>query len=69
MCEKSSVLIHSVIHSGDLYSASSRHYYSEALRAQSQTKKKDSLWILGAVDLLCQLVPRTFMTDAPAGGR
>jgi len=33
--------IHSFIHSGDLYSASSRHYYSEALAAQSQPKKKD----------------------------
>src|SRR6218665_399612 len=33
--------IHSFIHSGDLYSASSRDYYSEALRAQSRTKKKD----------------------------
>src|SRR6218665_92691 len=29
------------IHSGDLYRASSRHYYSEALPAQSQPKKKD----------------------------
>jgi len=34
-------VIHSFIHSGDLYSASSRHYYSEALPAQSQPKKKD----------------------------
>jgi len=31
----------SFIHSGDLYSASSRDYYSEALPAQSRTKKKD----------------------------
>jgi len=29
------------IHSGDLYSASSRDYYSEALTAQSRTKKKE----------------------------
>src|SRR6218665_1316241 len=35
------VFIHSFIHSGDLYSASSRDYYSEALPAQSRTKKKD----------------------------
>src|SRR6218665_2668446 len=33
--------IHSFIHSGDLYSAYSRDYYSEALPAQSRTKKKD----------------------------
>ena len=33
--------MHSFIHSGDLYSASSRDYYSEALPAQSRTKKKD----------------------------
>jgi len=33
--------IYSFIHSGDLYSASSRHYYSEALPAQSRPKKKD----------------------------
>jgi len=34
--------IHSYIHSGDLYSASSsRDYYSEVLPAQSRTKKKD----------------------------
>src|SRR6218665_371445 len=32
--------IHSFIHSGDLYSASSRGYYSEALPAQPRTKKK-----------------------------
>ena len=31
--------IHSIIHSGDLYSTSSRDYYSEALQAQSRTKK------------------------------
>src|SRR6218665_2312114 len=31
----------SFIHSGDLYSASSTDYYSEALPAQSRTKKKD----------------------------
>ena len=31
----------SLIHSGDLYSAFSRDYYSEALPAQSRTKKKD----------------------------
>jgi len=31
----------SFIHSGDLYSASSRNYYSEALPSKSQTKKKD----------------------------
>jgi len=31
----------SFIHSGDLYSASSRHYYPEALPAQSCSKKKD----------------------------
>src|SRR6218665_753492 len=30
--------IHSFIHSGDLYSASSRDYYSEALPAQPRTK-------------------------------
>ena len=29
----------SFIHSGDLYSASSRDYYSEALPAQPRTKK------------------------------
>ena len=34
-------VIHSFIHSGDLYSASSRDYYSEALPAQPRTKKKD----------------------------
>src|SRR6218665_1010337 len=33
--------MHSFIHSGDLYSASSRDYYSEVLPAQPQTKKKD----------------------------
>jgi len=32
---------YSVIHSGDLYSASSRDYYSEALPAQSRAYKKD----------------------------
>jgi len=35
------LIIDSFIHSGDLYSASSRHYYSEALPAQSRPKKKD----------------------------
>ena len=35
------IIIHSFIHSGDLYSASSRDYYSEALAAQPRTKKKD----------------------------
>src|SRR6218665_377491 len=34
--------IHSFIHSGDLYSASSRDYYSEALPAQSRTKRRTS---------------------------
>src|SRR6218665_1199381 len=34
-------LLSSFIHSGDLYSASSRHYYSKALPAQSRPKKKD----------------------------
>src|SRR6218665_1078016 len=34
------VNIHS-LHSADLYSASSRDYYSEALQAQSRTKNKD----------------------------
>jgi len=29
-----------LINSGDLYSASSRHYHSEALPAQSRPKKK-----------------------------
>ena len=33
--------IHPFIHSRDLYSASSRHYNSEALPTQSRTKKKD----------------------------
>jgi len=33
--------IHSFIHSWDLYSTSSRHYYSEVLPAQSRPKKKD----------------------------
>src|SRR6218665_10931 len=33
--------IHSFILSGDLYSTSSRDYYSEALPAQSNIKKKD----------------------------
>src|SRR6218665_3412521 len=33
--------IHSFIHSEDLYSASSRDSYSEALPAQPRTKKKD----------------------------
>src|SRR6218665_1823123 len=33
-----SLFIHSFIHSGDLYSTSSRDYYSEALPAQSRTK-------------------------------
>src|SRR6218665_2184556 len=37
------VFIHSFIHSGDLYSASSRDYYSEALPAQSRTKNKDNI--------------------------
>ena len=32
---------HSFNHSGDLYSTSSRHYYSEALPAQSRPKRKD----------------------------
>src|SRR6218665_2567936 len=35
-------IVHSFIHSGDLYSASSRDYYSEALPAQSRAKKKES---------------------------
>src|SRR6218665_4034829 len=35
------LFISSFIHSGDLYSASSRDYYSEALPAQPRTKKKD----------------------------
>jgi len=34
-------LVHSFTHSGDLYSASSIHNYSEALPAQSPPKKKD----------------------------
>jgi len=34
-------LIHSFIYSGDLYSASSRDYYTEALPDQSQPKKKE----------------------------
>jgi len=33
-------IIHSFIHSGDLYSASSRHYYSEALPAQSRQRRR-----------------------------
>ena len=33
--------LHSFIHSGDLYSASSRDYYSQALPAKSRTKKND----------------------------
>src|SRR6218665_1290093 len=33
--------IHSLIHSGDLYSVLSRYYYSEALTAESRQKKKD----------------------------
>src|SRR6218665_203981 len=37
----SSFYIQSFIHSRDLYSASSRYYYSEALQAQSRPKKKD----------------------------
>jgi len=36
-----SLFIHSFIHSGDLYSASSRDDHSEALTAQSRTKKKN----------------------------
>src|SRR6218665_223460 len=36
---------HSFTHSGDLYSASSRDYYSEALPAQSCSKKKDHFYI------------------------
>jgi len=36
-----SVFIHSLAHSGDLYSTSSRDYHSEALPAQSRPKKKD----------------------------
>jgi len=32
---------HSFIHSGDLYSASSRYYYSEALLAQARPQKKN----------------------------
>ena len=35
------IVLCSFIHSGDLYSASSRDYYSEALPAQPRTKKKD----------------------------
>src|SRR6218665_2406718 len=35
------LFIHSFIHSEDLYNAFSRDYYSEALPAQSRTKKKD----------------------------
>ena len=38
---KYAMFIHSFIHSGDLYSASSRDYCSEALPAQPRTKKKD----------------------------
>src|SRR6218665_471795 len=34
------------IHSGDLYSASSRHYYSEALPAQSWPKKNLEGWTI-----------------------
>jgi len=34
-------LVNSFIHSGDLYRASSRGYYSEALPAQTQTKEKN----------------------------
>ena len=41
LCMSLPSFIHSFIHSGDLYSASSRHYYSEALPAQSRPKKKD----------------------------
>ena len=37
------ILTDSFIHSGDLYSAFSRDYYSEALPAQSRTKRKDDL--------------------------
>ena len=39
------------IHSGDLYSASSRDYYSEALPAQSRTKNKDVVYIVLFVEL------------------
>jgi len=35
------LFIHSFIHSGDLYSTSSRDHYSEVLSAQSTAKKKD----------------------------
>ena len=45
-------VIHSFIHSGDLYSTSSRDYYSEALPAQSRIKKKD-VWSV------CQMLPCT----------
>ena len=41
LCGAYDLIIHSFIHSGDLYSASSRDYYSEALPAQPRTKKKD----------------------------
>jgi len=37
----SPIIFYSFIHSGDLYSASSRHYYSEAHPAQSRPKKKN----------------------------
>jgi|SRR6218665_1200460 len=38
------ILIHSFIHSRNLYNVFSRDYYSEALPAQSRTKK-DLYWI------------------------
>jgi len=39
-------IYHAFIHSGDLYNAFSRDYYSEALPAQSRTKKKDFIGII-----------------------
>src|SRR6218665_2576343 len=52
------IYTYSFIHSGDLYSASSRDYYSEALPAQSRTKK------IGAMVWRCILgLARAYLRD------
>src|SRR6218665_1120823 len=60
------IVIHSFIHSGDLYSASSRDHYSEALPAQPRTKKKDLREMEGwAISTERSSKGRSFHADGP----
>src|SRR6218665_819740 len=56
-------ITHSFIHSGDLYSASSRHYSSEALPAQSRPQKKDLCFLRSENGVKEVQAPRSSITQ------